>query len=123
MLLPLDDGQGFLLATIVMPEFRIDGASITVWLRVKPRSGRDHLALDPHGDLRLELHAPAVEGQANEACVKFFARALRLPQSCVVILAGKKSRRKLVRITGPSAEETLARLNTLAGPKSGQGTS
>ena len=103
-----------------MPEFRTDGASVTFWLRAKPRSGRDRLALDASGELRLELRAPAVEGQANEACVQFFARALRLPQACVVILAGDKSRRKLVRITGHSGKETVARLAALAGQSSGR---
>jgi len=56
-----------------------------------------------------------VEGEANEACIRFFARALRLPQACVVVLAGQKARRKLVRITGRSAEETLTALQKLAG--------
>jgi len=69
--------------------------------------------VDASGDLRLELHAPATEGQANEACVHFFARALRLPQACVVILSGQKARRKLLRVTGRSAEESLTQLKTL----------
>ena len=38
----------------------------------------------------------------------FFARALRLPQACVVILSGQKARRKLLRVTGRSAEESIA---------------
>lgn len=63
------------------------------------------------GDLRLEVHAPATEGQANEACVHFFARVLRLPRACVVILSGQKARRKLLRVTGRSAEESIAQIN------------
>ena len=61
-----------------MPDFKIEGENVSFWLRVKPRSTRERLTVDASGELRLELHAPATEGQANEACIHFFARALRL---------------------------------------------
>jgi uncharacterized protein YggU (UPF0235/DUF167 family) len=51
-----------------------------------------------------------MEGQANEACVHFFARALRLPQASIEILSGQKARRKLLRVTGRSAEESIAQI-------------
>jgi uncharacterized protein (TIGR00251 family) len=98
-----------------MPEFQIERENVSFWLKVKPRSVRERLTIDSSGELRLELHAPPSEGQANEACVRFFARALRLPQACVVILSGHKSRRKLIRITGRSAQETVAQLKALVG--------
>jgi uncharacterized protein (TIGR00251 family) len=77
---------------------KIEGNAVTFWLRVKPRSSRERLRLDPAGELRLELHAAPTEGQANEACVEFFARLLRLPRASIEIVAGAKSRRKLIRI-------------------------
>lgn len=89
-----------------MPEFRIVGEQLSFWLRVKPRSTREQLTLDAAGELRLDLHAPPAEGQANEACTEFFARTLRLRQSSIVIVSGHKSRRKLLRVTSRSAEET-----------------
>jgi uncharacterized protein (TIGR00251 family) len=95
--------------------FQIERENVSFWLKVKPRSARERLVTDSSGDLRLELHAPPSEGVANEACVRFFARALRLPQACVVILSGHRSRRKLIRITGRSAEETVSQLKKLAG--------
>jgi len=97
-----------------MPDFRIEGASVTFWLNVKPRAARERLKLGSNDEFRLEIHAPPSEGQANDACVQFLARALRLPQACVVILSGAKARRKLLRITGHSAEETVARMKRLA---------
>lgn len=96
-------------------EFKVDGASVTFWLKVKPRSGRERLQVDSAGELRLELHAPPIDGQANEACVSFFAKALHLPRSCVAILSGQKARRKLLRLTGQSGEELIVRLQDLAG--------
>jgi len=100
-----------------MPDFRVERESVSFWLKVKPRARTENLRADPSGEFILELSAPPVEGKANEACMRFFARALRLPEACVVILAGARSRRKLIRITGRSAEETVARLTTLAAAK------
>src|SRR5581483_9583910 len=96
-------------------DFRVERENVTFWLRVKPRAAKERLAVDAAGELRLEVHTPASEGQANEACVLFLARSLKLPQACVVILSGHKSRRKLIRITGRSAAETITTLKTLAG--------
>jgi hypothetical protein len=97
-----------------MPEFKIEGENVSFWLKVKPRAARERLAVDSSGELHLELHAPATEGQANESCVYFFARALRLPQACVVILSGQKARRKLLRVTGRSAQDSITRIEALA---------
>lgn len=97
-----------------MPDFKIDGENVSFWLRVKPRSTRERLTVDASGELRLELHAPATEGQANEACIHFFARALRLPQASVVIISGQKARRKLMRVAGHSAEESIRQIDYLA---------
>jgi uncharacterized protein (TIGR00251 family) len=97
-----------------MPDFKVEQETVSFWLKVKPRSARERLAYDSAGELRLELHAPPTEGEANEACVYFFARALRLPQACVNLISGGRSRRKLIRITGRSAKETVAGIKALA---------
>jgi hypothetical protein len=97
-----------------VPDFKVEQESVSFWLKIKPRSARERLVYDSTGELRLELHAPPTEGEANEACVYFFARALRLPQACVAIISGRRSRRKLIRITGRSAEETVAGIKALA---------
>jgi len=101
-----------------MISFKAEGESVTFWLRVRPRATRERLTLDSSGEFRLDLHSPPAEGQANEACVYFFARALRLPQACIVILSGHKARRKLLRVTGRSAQETVELLQALV--KSGR---
>jgi hypothetical protein len=97
-----------------MPEFRVEQETVSFWLKVKPRSARERLTYGSSGELQLELHAPPSEGEANQACVLFFARALRLPQVCVAIVSGKRSRRKLIRITGRSGEENVASIKALA---------
>lgn len=81
-------------------DFGIENGCVTFWLRVKPRSSREQLTLDSSGELRLALHAAPTEGQANDACIQFFARTLHVHRSSVEILTGEKARRKLIRIHG-----------------------
>jgi uncharacterized protein len=99
-----------------MTPFTVEQESVSFWLKVKPRSSRERLALDSAGELRLELHAPPADGRANEACIGFFAHALRLPRSCVAIASGEKARRKLIRIKGRPTHEIVATLKALVSP-------
>ncbi|MBF8304836.1 MAG: hypothetical protein HW398_24, partial [Acidobacteria bacterium] len=48
-----------------------------------------------------------LEGRANQACIEFFARGLRIPQSRVRLVAGEKSRHKVLDLEGVSEEEFL----------------
>ena len=96
-----------------MADFKVERENVSFWLRVKPRASRERLTVDASGELRLELHAAPTEGQANEDCVYFFARALRIPQACVVIVSGHKARRKLLRVTGRSAEDTIEKIGKI----------
>lgn len=85
-----------------------NGASFAV--RVKPRASRDEIR-GLHGDaLAVMLTAPPVEGAANEALRKLFAKALGVPASAVEILAGQLGRSKVVRVIGVSAEQIRALL-------------
>lgn len=54
--------------------------------------------------LKIKLQAQPVEGKANAALVKWLAEELKLPRSAVTITHGTTSRRKLLEITGVSAE-------------------
>ncbi len=105
-----------------MQEFRIEGNAVTFWLRVKPRSSRERLSLDASIEPRLEIHAAPTEGQANQACIEFLARALGLPKSAVSIVTGEKSKRKLIRIDTANPQEIAARLRALMGEGTGTRT-
>jgi hypothetical protein len=92
-------------------------ASLAV--RVKPRAARDALALD--GDrVIVQVRAPAAEGQANRAVIEVVAAALGVPKSSVSIARGLRSRDKLLRIAGLTAETLQARLERLPGQGSEQ---
>jgi uncharacterized protein (TIGR00251 family) len=84
------------------------GASLGV--RVQPRARKNAITGEVGGALKLSLTAPPVEGRANEACVEFFAKLLKVPQSSVTIASGLSSRNKVIRVAGLSAVELRDRL-------------
>lgn len=70
---------------------------------VQPRAARTEV-VGPYGDgLKVRIHAPPVDGAANEELVRFLARRLRVAPSAVAIVGGAGSRRKRVAVTGGPA--------------------
>ena len=60
--------------------------------------------------LKVKVHAPALEGKANEELCSFLAEALGLPKRSVRLLLGDTSRKKLLEIDGLTREQVVALL-------------
>lgn len=88
-----------------------DGPSATLSVRVVPRSSKEGVAGFEGGVLRIRLNAPPVEGKANEALVRFLAKAVGVPGSRVTLVKGEKGRNKIVRVDGITREALLAALD------------
>lgn len=77
-------------------------------LKVKliPRSSRNEIVgyMDD-GTLKIKLTAPPVEGQANQAILKFLAGMLDIPTGNIEIISGKTSHNKLIAIVGLKQEK------------------
>ena len=87
------------------------GDHLRLRLKVQPRARRDEVVgPTPEGFLKVRLTAPPVEGQANRRLLQFLAQVLRLSPRQLELISGEKSHRKVVRVTGLSAEEGQARL-------------
>jgi hypothetical protein len=69
-------------------------------IKVQPRASRDAVAGRVGDEWKILVKAPAIEGRANQACIAFLARALRVPRSAVRIVAGAASRHKRVEVDG-----------------------
>jgi uncharacterized protein len=85
--------------------------STTLNVRIHPRAKVNAITGRMGGALKVALTAPPVDGKANEACIDFFAKLLKVPRSSVTIAAGQTSRNKLIRVAGLSAKEVEARLS------------
>lgn len=51
--------------------------------------------------LKLRLQAPALEGRANEALIRYLADLFKLPKAAIRITHGLSSKRKLIEIAAP----------------------
>ena len=83
---------------------------VSFQVKVHPRAKKDAITGALGDALKLSLTAPPVEGRANEACIEFFARLLKVPRSSITIASGQSSRLKVIRITGITAAEFRAQL-------------
>jgi len=86
------------------------GSSVTFAVKVHPRARKNAITGELGDALKVSLSSPPVEGRANEACIEFLAKLLKVPRSSVTIASGQTSRRKTVRVSGLSAEEVRKRL-------------
>jgi len=85
-------------------------AGTTFAVKVHPRAKKTAITGEVGNALKLALTAPPVDRKANEACIDFFARLLKVPRSSVTIASGQSSRNKVIRVAGLSAEELRMRL-------------
>ena len=85
-------------------------AGATFAVKVHPRAKKNAITGEIGDALKLALTAPPVDGEANQACIEFFAKLLKVPRSSVTIAAGQTSRNKVIRVAGFSAEELRQRL-------------
>ena len=73
----------------------------TLKIKLIPRSARNEIVeLMGDGTLKIKLTAPPVEGQANQAVLKFLAGILNIPNGSIEIISGKTSHNKMIAIVG-----------------------
>jgi hypothetical protein len=83
---------------------------ISFSVKVHPRAKKNTITGEVGGTLKLSLTAPPADGKANEACIDFFAKLLKVPRSSISIAAGQTSRVKVIRVAGLSADYLRERL-------------
>ncbi len=86
------------------------GGGVTFAVKVHPRAKTNAITGELGNALKVSLTSPPVEGRANEACIEFFAKLLKVPRSSVTIASGQTSRQKVIRVDGLSAEEVRKRI-------------
>ena len=73
---------------------------------VKPNSKEKKLIAERNPDsISINLTSPAREGKANTELVKKLSKLLKLSSNAIRIVAGHKSREKVILIDGLSTEE------------------
>ena len=87
-------------------------ASCTLAVKAIPNAPRSEVVGWLGDALKVKVHAPPLEGRANEALCEFLADTLDLPRRSVTVVRGDTSRQKIIRIAGLTMEAVKARLGT-----------
>lgn len=74
-------------------------------VHVQPRASRTELAGLHAGALKVRVAAPPVDAAANRALIEFLAERLGVSRRSVRIVAGEKSRTKLLEADGVTPEQ------------------
>lgn len=83
--------------------------SCTLAIKAIPNAPRSEVVGWLGDALKVKIHAPPVEGKANDALCEFLAATLGLPRRAVTLLRGDTSRQKVVRIAGLTLAEVRSR--------------
>jgi hypothetical protein len=94
-----------------------DGVTLSV--RAQPGAKKTSIAgVYGEGDtaqLKIQVHAPPIDGRANAALLEFVAETFGLTNSAVELVSGLTSRNKLILLRGISFERVEAQLGKLIG--------
>ena len=83
---------------------------VTFAVKVHPRAKKSAITGEAGGALKVSVTAPPVEGRANDACIEFFAKLLKVARSSVTIASGQSSRNKVIRVADLTAKQVRERL-------------
>ena len=84
--------------------------SCTLAIKAIPNAPRSAVVGWRGDALKVKVHAPPVEGRANDTLCEFLADTLGLPRRAVTVLRGDTSRQKLIRIDGLTLADVKAKL-------------
>ena len=79
-------------------------------VHIVPNAKIDCVVGEHGGAVKIKLRAPAVQGKANAALIRFLAEQLKLPRQSIALERGHRSRDKLIRIDGLTAEDVRTRM-------------
>lgn len=101
------------MAAAVSHPWRVLPGALAVSVRATPKGGRD--AIDGVGKLgdgqtvlKVRVRASPSDGEANDALVRFLARAVGVAPTSVSLLQGAAARLKTFRIAGDPAKLAAA---------------
>lgn len=80
------------------------GEVLQLRLLTQPNASKSRFAELIDGRIKLRIAAPAVDGQANRAVIRFLATAFGVPKRDVRISLGETGRRKTVLISKPQKD-------------------
>jgi hypothetical protein len=93
---------------------RSTAAGVTLAVRAQPGAKKTAIT-GVYGEgaaaqLKITIHAPPLEGRANQALIAFLAQRFDLPKNAVVLITGELSRSKVFLLRGVTLAQAKANL-------------
>lgn len=86
---------------------------VKISLFVQPNAPKSEIIGPYNNSLKVKIHAPPVDGKANEEIQKFLSKILEIPKNRIQILKGDKSKMKSVLILDAELSAIEAKINSL----------
>ncbi len=80
---------------------------------LQPKSSKNEVVGPYRDGIKVKVTAPPVEGEANEALIRFLAKKFGISPSCIEIIRGHHSREKTLGISGMVDEELVKKFDNL----------
>jgi len=89
-------------------------AGVTLAVRAQP-SAKKTAIVGVYGEgasaqLKIAIHAPAIEGRANQSLIAFLAETFSLPRSSIELVSGELSRSKVFLLHGITVDQARTTL-------------
>jgi uncharacterized protein (TIGR00251 family) len=96
---------------------RSTAGGVTLAVRAQPGAKRTAIT-GVYGEgaaaqLKIAVHAPPLEGRANQALIAFLAESFSIPKSAVELTSGELSRSKVFLLRGLTLPRAAAKLAAL----------
>jgi uncharacterized protein (TIGR00251 family) len=93
---------------------REHAAGVTLAVRAQPGAKKTAIT-GVYGEgataqLKIAVHAPPIEGRANQALIAFLAETFYLPKNSVELVSGELSRSKVFLLRGASLPDVRKRI-------------
>lgn len=83
---------------------------VRISVHAQPGAKRTEL-IGLHGDaLKIRVHAPPVDGKANDELLRFLSQELGVPRSHITLVRGNRSRTKVFEVESISVAEARTAL-------------
>jgi hypothetical protein len=108
------------IAGAIRPEgfLRAVPAGVILAVRAQPGAKKTGIVgVYGEGDaaqLKIQVHAPPIEGRANSALIEFLAKSFSLPRKSVELVSGELSRSKVFLLRGVTVAQTEFLISSLS---------
>jgi uncharacterized protein (TIGR00251 family) len=93
---------------------RATASGVTLAVRAQPGAKKTAITgvygEGPAAQLKIAVHAPPLEGRANQALIAFLAETFGLPKNAVELVSGELSRSKVIMLRGVTLAQVEAKL-------------